>query len=246
MNPETEIKVDTNLMQEKNDTNLVQQPQVNENDQEDLKEINWKKFKEARQKDRDHAELMTKIAAEKEAEALALKAAMEAILNKPSNNNQNYNNNGFDEDESEEDIIEKKVMLALAKREQEAEKIRKEKEHQEFPQRLVSTYPDFNQVCNTNNLDYLEYHFPEVAEAFKHVPDGYNKWQAVYKAVKRFVPTIDLKKEQSKMNNNLLKPQSISSASVSPEGSQLAPHKLTEQRRQENWARMQKQLKGLS
>lgn len=234
-------KVSTTVPTQNNENVVAQTQQVPEPETE--KEINWKKFKEARAKEREQAEAMAKKAAEKEAEAAALKAAMEAMLNKPQQ--PQYSNNGYEqEEESEDQKIEKKVNALLAKREAEAERKKREQEQAELPQTLSRHHPDFNQVCSTENLDYLEYHYPEVAQAFRHMPDGYDKWASVYKAVKRFVPNIDTRKDQAKVDRNLVKPQSMSAPGTSQ--SVTTPNRLDDSRRAANWERMQRTMKGLT
>ena len=111
---------------------------------------------------------------------------------------------------------------------------------------LTSEYKDFNQVCSTENLDYLDYHYPEVARAFKHAPDGFDKWSDIYKAVKRFVPNIDSRKDARKAENNFNKPQSGSSQNITQNQPGSGAHILTEDRKKANWERMQRSLKGLS
>ncbi len=211
----------------------VTQPQAETQDQ-----INWKKFREQREIERRENEAAKKRAEEKEAEANALKQAMEAILNKPQ-----QSNNQYEQEESEDDRIQKKVNAALIEREKKMDQERKQREHAEFPNRLNQVYNDFNQVCTSDNLDYLEYHYPEVAEAFKHAPDGFDKWSAVYKAVKRFVPNTDSKKDQKKSDNNMAKPQSMSSPGVAQTGD-TAPMQLDDKRRADNWSRMQRVMRS--
>lgn len=224
-------------------------PQVNNaatTETETPEQINWKKFREVRAEERKAKEASDKRAEEKEAEAQALKAALDAVLNKPNNTSPRYDNQPADEvDETEDQRIEKKVTAALALREQQYAKQRQEEEQRTFPQRLQQTYNDFDKVCNTENLDYLQFHYPEVADAFKHAPDGFDKWSSVYKAVKRFVPNTDTKKDQAKAASNLAKPQAMNNA-VTPEGSKVAyDSRAVEARRAENYARMQKTINRL-
>ena len=249
MNPESaNVKPDTNLIQEKVDTISTQQiANSAEAIPETEKEINWKKFKEERRKEREAAEAMAKKAEQREQEVAAYKAAMEAMLNKPQPNQQSINNGSqYEEEETEDQRIEKKVQAMLSKREAEAEKKRAERELQEFPQRLNQHHPDFNQVCNNENLEYLEFHYPEVAQAFKHMPDGYDKWSTVYKAVKRFVPNTDTRKDSAKIEKNLAKPGSISSPGTAQGGNAMPGSRLDEAKKAENWKRMEAVRKGLS
>ncbi len=244
---QTEVKTEDKIVQPETANSSV----VNSSVEETPQEINWKKFKEARALERKQAEEMQKRAVEKEAEAAALKAAMESLLNKQGNGNGNrqqdnqYSSNGFDE-ESEADIIERKVEEALKAREAQYESQRAQREREEYPSKLVATFGDFNQVCSSSNLDYLDFHYPEISTAFKHMPEGFDKWAAVYKAVKRFIPNSDSQKDQKKAESNFNKPQSMSSNGLAEGRGTMPSVKLDEQRRADNWARMQKILKGIN
>lgn len=207
-------------------------------EQETPEQINWKKFREQREIERKQREDAEKRATQKAEEAEALKAAMDAILNKQSNQSSTY-----EEEETEDQRIQKKVDAALLEREKHLEQQRIQREKLEYPQKLATAYSDFNQVCTPDNLDYLEYHYPEIAAPFKYMPDGFDKWSSVYKAVKRLVPNIDSKKEQKKAEKNFNKPQSMAVAGVTQTGDS-APIQLDDKKRADNWARMQRVMKG--
>lgn len=209
----------------------------------EVQEHNWKKFREQREIERKQAEEYQRRAQEKEAEAQALKSAMESLLNK---NQQPQFNNDFIEEESEDQRIQKKVDAALAKERQRLEQERIKREQDEAPERLKRACPDFDRVVNTSNLDYLEFHYPEVANAFKRVPDSVEKWQDIYNVVKKFVPQGDMKKEQQKLDQNAMKPKSMGAPSTLQGGTPKGAPMLTEQQRAANWARMQKTIRGLS
>jgi hypothetical protein len=208
--------------------------------EETQEKINWRKFREQREIDRKEKLEAERKAAEKEAEAAALKAAMDALLTKnivPSVQEES------NEEETEDQRIQKKVDAAIQRKEQEIEQKRIQQEAQELPQKLALTYKDFNQVCSADNLDYLEYHYPEIAKAFSHMPDGFDKWSSVYQTVKRFVPNTESKKEQVKAEKNFAKPQSMAVAGATQTGDN-APIYLDDKRRADNWARMQRIMKG--
>lgn len=230
---------------EVDNTQIVNNPTTPIVEQETQEQINWKKFREAREVERKQREAAEKKAAEKEAEAIALKAAMDALLTKTTPHYQpnQYQNNNESVELSDDERIQQRVDAAFAKREQAEAEARSKREQAEFPQRLTSTYNDFNQVCSPDNLDYLEYHYPEVAAAFKHAPDGYDKWSNIYKAVKRFVPNTDSKKESNKAEKNFNKPQAMSIAGKTQVGD-TAPQTMDDKRRSDNWARMQRVMKG--
>lgn len=245
-------KVDAKITQEKVDVKTTQETtqlsskQPEENDQDK----NWRKFREARELERKQAEETAKRAAEKEAEVLALKAAMDAILNKPNNSAEssrsNYSNTGFDEEETEDQRIEKKVNALLAHKEAEQEHKRRQQEEREYPEKLKNVYSDFNQVCSSNNLDYLEYHHPELARSLGSRAQGFEKWSDIYNAIKRYVPNTDIRKDKAKAEANLNKPQSLSSTGVTQGGNAMGSARLDQAKKDDNWARMQKSIKGLS
>lgn len=203
-------------------------------------DINWKNFREQREQERKAREAAEKTAAEERSKAEAMKAAMEALLNKPQKHMEQ------DAEETEEDRITRRVDAILHQREQAAKAERDRQEQQDMPSRLQNQFPDFHQVIHSQNLDYLEYHYPEIAEPFRHMPDNISKWQALYKAVKRFVPNLDSSRDAKKAESNMNKPQGGPNT-ITNSGSSSGPAiRLDEQRRAQNWERMQKVLKGLS
>lgn len=220
---------------------------------ENEKDRNWKAFREIRKKERAERELAEQRAADKEREVIALKRAMEAAfaggINTQSQQTQNDRNaySGEYREESEDERIEKKVQAAIAQREIAAEKQRIERAQQEYPARLRQANPDFDQVVSQENLDYLDYHYPEVSRPLQRLGDSYDKWDDVYRAVKKFVPNnTSSKKEAAKANANFMKPRSMSSAGLSQNTQAPAGSSLSEEKKQDNWARMQRHMKGLS
>jgi hypothetical protein len=204
---------------------------------EEYQQQNWKKFREQRELERKQKEEAEKIAREKEKEAAALKAAMETILNKqsPNHDDQNSNQNEMTEDQR----IQIKVDQALAVRERQYEAERNKREAESLPQKLSSTHRDFNQVCTPENLDYLEYHYPEIARAFRNAPDNFEKWSDIYSAIKRFVPNSQSSQDEKKIEKNLSKPKSMVVPGTTQTGDS-APIMIDEKRKAENWARMQR------
>lgn len=208
-------------------------------EEENPNQINWKKFREAREIDRRQKEDAERISKQKAEEIEALKAALESVVDKRVAPQRNE----YEEEETEDQRIQKKVEVVLLERERKLEDDRRKQEQSELPKKLTHTYKDFNQVCSADNLDYLEFHYPEIAAPFKYMPDGFEKWSSVYQTVKRLVPNTDGKKDQRKAEQNFNKPQSMSIAGVTQTGDS-APAVLDEKRRSDNWARMQKVMKG--
>lgn len=238
MEPQQNIKDNTNSTQQ----NIPAQAQPHDTPQVDTQEqINWRKFREVREQERKAKEESDRMAVQKTAEAEALKKAMDVLLNKPQHNenSQSYQSSDTTEDQRIEQLIDQRFQQRMKKDEQE----RMQRQREEEPVRLRREYKDFDQVCSQQNLDYLEYHYPEVANAFNGRADNLEKWVDIYKAVKRFIPNTDSSKESKKAENNFNKPQSMSVAGVTPTGD-TAPQKLDAKRRQENYARMQRVIKG--
>ena len=242
-------------MSQQPETNLAQQsqekPQENKPETEPTEDPNWRAFREARKKDRAEKEAAEKKAKEKEAEVAALKAAMEAAFSKsapsPQAYQQYYGMNAQEPELSDEEKIEKLVEAKLEQREAAAERQKLEREQREYPNRLAQTYPDFHSVIAQENLDYLDYHYPEVSRPLQRLQDGFDKWSDIYKAVKKFVPnTTTSRREAAKAEANFNKPKSISSTGVTQPGEAIGSARLTEEKRAANWERMQKILKGVN
>lgn len=214
---------------------------------------NWKAFREARKKDRADREAAEKRAADKEAEVAALKAAMEAAFSKSAPTPQAYQEyygmqpHHDATDESEDVRLEKKLSAMIAAREAAAEKARLEREQHEYPMRLRQTYPDFNNIVSQDNLDYLDYHYPEISRTIQRLPEGYDKWSDTYHAVKKLVPNHRAaRQDAARADANFNKPKSISSPTIMQPGDAAGAARLTEERRAANWQRMQSILKGVS
>lgn len=237
-----------NPTQQKNDA--TDQPATKEETAEDP---NWRAFREARKRDRAEKEAAERKAAEKEREVAALKAAMEAAFANrgptPQAYQQQYGlNQGYDEPvEDEEQRIERKVNELLKKKEEQYQREREEEEKRTYPNRLMKDMPDFSQICSQENLDYLDYHFPEISRPLQRLNDGYEKWYDTYHAIKKFIPNhSSAKKEAIKAAINTNKPRSMSSSTPSPTGTPVVQSwQEAEARRAENWQRMQRIMKGV-
>ena len=237
--------------QEKIEQTIVQHPVAQNPEpaqaEEKPEDPNWRAFREARKQDRIAREAAERKAAEKQEEVAALKAAMEAAFAKEQPQQQQRQQYDGYADETEDERIEKKVSAALAAREAEADRQRHQREAQEYPQRLQQHFPDFQQTIASDNLDYLDYHYPEVARPLQTMRDGYEKWKYIYDAVKKFVPNNQTaRKEAARADANFNKPKSMSSTNVAAPGEAAGSARLTEERRAANWERMQKLLKGVS
>lgn len=211
--------------------------------QETDEEKNWKAFREARKREREAREEAEKRAAEKEKELAALKAAMEAAFKNQAPNENAYNSYYASE---EEDSIEKKIEAVLIAREEKLQREREEREKREYPKKLLKDLPDFQNVCSQENLDYIDYHFPEISRPLQRLEEGYDKWHDIYHAVKKLVPNShNSQKDAKKIEQNTLKPQSPSGRIINTDMSPPNSYKDLEERRRANWERMQRTLKGI-
>jgi len=201
--------------------------------QETPEQINWKKFREEREQQRK-AQLDAEAKAIKaQQEAAALKQAMEALVNKPDPQQ-------YQHEETDEDRLQKIIDRKIAEQRKKDDEERYQREQKELNQ----AYRDFDKVCSTENLDYLEYHYPEVAKAFQHMPDNFDKWSSVYNAVKRFIPNTKPQADEKRIEKNLAKPQAMATGSGQQTGD-TAPYILDEAKKKANQLRMQRVMKGL-
>ncbi len=256
---QAQVKVEASMSQPDIDPNLSQKkienpdqniPKENK-DGESPEDPNWKAFREARKKDRAEREEAIRRASEKEQEVAALKAAMEAAFSAKSSPSpqayQQYYGMNEQPEESEEQRIERKVNELLSKKEEQYRREQTEYEQREYPNRLKKDFPDFGQVCSQENLDYLDFHYPELSRPLQRLPEGYDKWHDTYYAVKKFLPNHSTaKKEAIRADMNSNKPRSISSSGPSPTGeSGRQSWQEVEARRAENYSRMQRIMKGV-
>lgn len=231
------------VKKEETETKAVEPENVEKKEEEVKEDPNWKAIREARKKDRQEKEAAEKRAIEKEREAQALKEAMESAFSKMPSQQGYYSNY---QDQPEEDIIDQKVRAALEARDLQYKKEQMEREKREAPQRILQTYPDFNQVVSEENCDYIDYHHPEFTAPFKHMPEGYEKWVAMYNLVKKLAPNASQSRQDSKkIDDNLNKPRSMSSTGMSQDKGEVS-FNLTKERKQQNWERMKKLMNSAS
>jgi hypothetical protein len=202
---------------------------------------NWAKFREEREKDRKARVEAEQRAEAKRQEAEALRAAMEALVNKnvPQQQQDQY------QQKSDEERVADMVAAALAKERLKYEEERKKQEIEQLPNRLRNTYRDFDQVCSSENLDYLDYHHPKISQAYAAMPNTQEKWDAIYDTMKKLVPYANKQADSKRIEQNMMKPQAATPnlTDTTPKG---APWQLDEARKKANWERMQKDRKSFS
>lgn len=219
-----------------------EEPVQTDNTEAKAEDVNWKKFREERERERKEKQEAIRHAEQSAAEAKALREAMEAANSVAKPRTETYNSFNYDDEESEKEL-QARIDAAMEKKEREREEKRRLEEQKNLPNKLKSVYGDFNQVCNEENLDYLEYHYPGIAAGYKHMPEGFDKWSAIYETVKKLVPSKNQKENLKKIEENKAKPKSMSAGGATA-SSEVPPIVLDEKRRQENWNRMQRIIKG--
>lgn len=222
-----------------------QQEANKEGEDDDPQERNWREFRERRKVEREKAKEVERLAAQKAEEAEALRKALEAALDKPKRHENDPYAVLYDESENNEQDIEKKLEAMLDQREKKRKEEDRQRELQELPHKLKRDYGDFDQVCSQENIDYFEYHYPEIASTYQYMPEGYEKYSSLYKAMKKLIPEARNQKARKQAEANLSKPRSPS-APGAEQTSDGAPMYLDEARRQANWRRMQQVMRGIS
>lgn len=202
--------------------------------------VNWQRFREEKERDRKARLEAEKEAERRKQEVEALKAALEAVVSKPQLSN--LNEYGQSE-ETDDQRVEKLVKAAIEKERERARQEDIKRETEQLPKRINQDFKDFNKVVTEENVDYLEYHHPEIANAFKYMPEGYDKWASLYKTVKKLIPNMDKQQDIKKIEHNLKKPQA-NVPNITDQAPQMQGWKMTEQRRMENWRRMQEDVKS--
>lgn len=234
-------------MEPTDNNSKIEEPKVPENNaqgqtetEENPKDKNWRLFRQQREEERKLMEQAKKEAEEERKKAQAFKEAMESILNKPQGQQQQT------PDISEEERINRLVEQGIQRQQEALKRQREEEELKKLPTKIREHHKDFDHVVSQENLDYLEYHHPEITRPYSFMPDSYEKWDGVYLAIKKHVPNMDASKDLKKAEANLKKPQAFSQSGGTKELGQKGPLVLTEERRKANWERMQKTLKGVS
>lgn len=203
-------------------------------------EANWRKFREERERLRREKAEADALAQRKAQEAEAMKAALEAMMAKPSYTqmSQEY------ETPDEKELIKKLVMEELEKERVAREEKQRKEEMANLPRKLAENLPDFDKICSPENLDYFEYKFPRLARGFRERPDSFQKWEDLYHEVKEKVFNAERQKEEKAIERNQMKPQASIPALTNNEV-QGNPWKLTEERRKANWLRMSQDWKNV-
>lgn len=235
---ESEIKQNTEVNQE---NSLQTNEEVSNETKKDLtdKEINFQRFRQAREADRKAKLEAEKIAQQKSKEVEVLKEALESVINKP-----HQSDSYTDDDDDSEKLVKQQVQQQLSAFQ---EKLRQEqlaKEQQELPNKVLSAFPDYNTVCSQENLEYLEFNNPEFSKSIQFMPDGFEKFSVLYNFAKKNLPKEHPSIQAKKIEENTAKPQSLSVPGVSQTGDTGFSRFLDDKAKASNWERMQRVMRG--
>jgi len=227
--------------------------------EESQEQINWRKFREERERERKEKAEAERRAAQKEEEARALQEALDRAMQHKGAPLSQAEQEQIVADLADDDIpmgrdikgyfariVEDTVEKRLADR----EKARKEEEarraQQELPTKLRQTHSDFDQVMTQENVDYLEYHHPELAQAISYMPNGYDKWTNAYKLIKKMVPNAaSAASDGRRAQQNLSKPQPGAAPTGQPSGEMAPGRRLSEAEKRANYERLMALAKGV-
>lgn len=236
--------------QEQDNSNEQSNEQAQE-EQLSAEEINWRKFREARERDRQQKEAAERAAKEKEDQVAALTAAVDRMMSQKGGDRLTATEQQKILDDLSEDTfatggeikgymeknLPKVVEQILRKQEEQRQEEQRKREVQEMPRMLRQEHPDFDNVVNQENLDYLDYHYPEIAGALSALPESKDKWSSVYKAVSKLVPSNG-NNAAKRIDQNTQKPQAMAGS-----GSQVSTGagpvgRMSEEQKRANYQRL--------
>lgn len=227
---------------------------------ESPEQINWRKFREARAEERKQKEEAEREAAKSRQDKEALQSYVASLLESngqtgqvsPAQQEQIAIELARDDIPTGEEVmrftseyVKKEVERGV--REAIAETSRAESK-KTLPKQLKETMPDYWEVCTQENLDYLEYVAPALAQTLAQPfenPENlsYNQMQAVYQAVTKLVPNAKASTIRKDPERDIKRPQSMSSAAASASRDN-APHMISDALRQQRYKEMQEAARG--
>lgn len=222
----------------------------NQGDSEENPDEGWRQFAENRAREREARQERERKEREKADE---LKKLQEILgLNAPANETAAEKKEREQRIESLKEIdlptgqdVESFVYTIIDKvlneRDQKRQQERQQEEQRSYPQRLSRDYPDIKEVVSQENLDYLEYHYPEIAEMYGNMPDGYDKYSKLYSTMRKLIPQTN-KTAAERAKRNLSAPQATGGRSATPSRDARATGLSKEQKRA-NYERMLREMK---
>jgi hypothetical protein len=233
--------------------------------QETPEEINWRavrqQIKESKQREEEERKRKSeerKLDNEKDSQIEQLTKAMSKMMESkgqaPMTNQQQQQ---LIDELADEDIptggevksflskfVPKLIRETLEKSESERRQQELENEQKNLPNAIKKRHADFLDVVQEENLAYLNYHYPDVANALDSLPDNINKWTSVYNTVKKLVP-ISNRRDADTVERNMQKPQAVSMSSA-PQATEKGYGKtLTQAEKKVNYERLQELARGI-
>lgn len=221
-------------------------PPVVEEKKENDEDRNWKAFLEKRKEEqrlfdaeKEKNKKLEEDRAHREKELEDLKIAFQVMVDKKESSS------SFDDGESDQKKFVQDEIQKLFREENNKKRIQDENERiYRDSIAIKQEMPDLLEVCNQENLAYLEYYNPEIAIPLGKMPDGLEKTKLAYQAIKKHVKMA--KKEKEKVEQNLSKPKSVHSAysNETTSDKENTSGVLSDKRRNETWQKMQRLISG--
>lgn len=250
----SETSTQENIKEEEKKEVVPVQETVQETEQEDPAEKNWKALREKKKEEkRLREEQERKIAEQQE----MIKAMEKLLTQQPTQQQPQAQKQSNGVDIHDEEWITGKQFKAMQEQERKAreeekkryEEQQKQRETQarqsELHSRIQRDIPDYQTVLSEDNLAYLETYAPQEAEIIKHISDPYYQTLEAYRKVKQHVPQLsDL--DKAKMERAKETPQSPSQVSggYGQSTNRVNPRRVSEQQRMEMWREMRNAAKG--
>lgn len=227
--------------------NITQDPVIHEKKESD-EDRNWKSFLEKRKEEqrlfdieKEKNKRLEEDRVRREKEIEDLKIAFAAMVEKKDSSS------GFDDDAGEVDqkkYVQEEIQR-LFREEQNKRDIHNNNERiYRESMAIKQEMPDLLEVCNQENLAYLEYYHPEIAIPLGKLPEGLEKTKLAYQAIKKHVKMA--KKEKEKVEQNLSKPKSVHSgySNETTSDKENSSGVLSDNKRNETWQKMQRLISG--
>ena len=154
-------------------------------------------------------------------------------------------------DLDDDDYVEARHFKSkISNLEKQLNQFQQQQQQSSVQMQLITKYPDFERVVSPDNINKFIQLKPELAESFRQTPDSYNKAVAVYSLMKDLGIHSDTtyEPERERAQQNFNKPQTAAALkkteSALTHASEFSGSRLTEDRKKQIWADMQRNLRG--
>jgi len=154
-------------------------------------------------------------------------------------------------DLDDDDYVEAKHFKSkISHLEKQLNQFQQQQQSSSIEMQLRAKYPDFDRVMTYENISNLLEMRPEIAQALLKSPDIYNKAASTYTILKEMGIHQDnsYEPERERAQQNFNKPQTAAALkkteSALSHASEFSGSRLTQDRKEEIWKQMQRNLRG--